>query len=75
MLQYAIMRYEVVTPNATSWSTILYAHDISATTQQIIAKFSAVATYVKMKAKLKVSVHHTTNTRESREVKKQLNFA
>ena len=31
---------------ATSWSTILYAH-ISATTQQIITKFSAVATYVK----------------------------
>ena len=31
---------------ATSWSTIRYVH-ISATTQQIITKFSAVATYVK----------------------------
>ena len=30
---------------ATSWSTIRYVH-ISATTQQIITKFSAVATYV-----------------------------
>ena len=31
---------------ATSWSTIRYVH-ISATTQQIITKFSTVATYVK----------------------------
>ena len=64
---------------ATSWSTILYAL-ISATIQQIITNFSAVVTKCQMKAKLKISahvplgnyvnqVHHTTNTRESRESK------
>ena len=37
---------KVMAFKATSWSTIRYVH-ISATTQQIITKFSAVATYVK----------------------------
>ncbi len=40
---------------ATSWSTKLYVH-ISATTQQISTKFSAVVTYkCQIKANLKIS--------------------